>query len=558
MRIRTIKKKKRSERLTISRAFRCGVFQPRLQSEFSPCLCHERGDQLQARVLLVSSEAVPLVKTGGLADVITALAVSLRKLNIDASILMPGYGIAIEHARVGGAAEPLQPLALPRDLPGGPARLLRGVMPGTEVPVLLLDTERFRRRSANPYIDQSGNEFDDNAACFADLAHAAVAICAGETAVPAPHVVHANDWHAGLIPFLLKTAGLNHVASMLTIHNLAFQGNYDWTLAGQLGLAHDAHAMSSLEYWGKISFLKAGLQHADCITTVSKTYAKEILTPRFGYGMEGVLNERRAALRAIPNGIDSEVWNPENDPLLRHSFSVDDMRGKTLAKCDLQDMFGLLPVDPFAPIIGIGSRMSHQKMADVVLQALPQVLDRRERMQLVVLGCGDHGYEEGFLDLARRYPGRVGVHIGYDEERAHALHAGCDMLLHPSRFEPFGLTPLYAMRYGTIPIASRVGGLTDTIADAGASGAAATGASGVLFDGETAQDMEAAIERAFALHQDADTWRAMQRNAMHTDFDWQTAAAAYVDAYAAIAATEAKPLFARKAPEAQAALEQAA
>lgn len=179
MRIRTIKKKKRSERLTISRAFRCGVFQPRLQSEFSPCLCHERGDQLQARVLLVSSEAVPLVKTGGLADVITALAVSLRKLNIDASILMPGYGIAIEHARVGGAAEPLQPLALPRDLPGGPARLLRGVMPGTEVPVLLLDTERFRRRSANPYIDQSGNEFDDNAACFADLAHAAVAICAG-------------------------------------------------------------------------------------------------------------------------------------------------------------------------------------------------------------------------------------------------------------------------------------------------------------------------------------------------------------------------------------------
>lgn len=498
---------------------------------------------MQARVLLVSSEAVPLVKTGGLADVITALAVSLRKCNIDASILMPGYAAAVS-SLVDASTDQLTAIELPRALPGGRGRLLQGVMPGTDVPVLLLDTERFSQRRANPYIDQSGQEFCDNAICFADLAHAAVAICAGETSVPAPHVVHANDWHAGLIPFLLKTAGLHHVGSMLTIHNLAFQGNYSFDLAGQLGLADvGPESMSSLEYWGKISYLKAGIQHADCVTTVSKTYAAEILTPRFGYGMEGVLNARRHVLRAIPNGIDSDVWDPQNDALTASPFSVGQLRGKTLCKCDLQSMFGLLPVDPFAPILGIGSRMSHQKMADVALQALPAILDRHDRMQLVVLGCGERSYEDGFAALAQRYPGRVGVHIGYDERRAHALHAGSDMLLHASRFEPFGLTPLYAMRYGTIPIASRVGGLTDTIADAGAHGRAAAGASGVLFDGESAQDMEAAVERAFALYGDRTQWQTMQHNAMTTDFDWQTSAAAYIEAYKEIAAGEARLAF---------------
>lgn len=498
---------------------------------------------MQARVLLVSSEAVPLVKTGGLADVITALAVSLRKCNIDASILMPGYAAALDGLAASSAQAP-QIINLPKALPGGPGRLVQATMPGTDVPLLLLDTERFSQRRANPYIDQSGQEFCDNAICFADLAHAAVAICAGETSLPAPHVVHANDWHAGLIPFLLKSAGLHHVASMLTIHNLAFQGNYGFDLAAQLGLAQVApEHLASLEYWGKISYLKAGIQHADCVTTVSKTYAAEILTPRFGYGMEGVLNARREVLRAIPNGIDSAAWDPQNDPLTAAPFSIGQLRGKALCKADLQSLFGLLPVNPFAPILGIGSRMSHQKMADVALQALPSMLDRHEHLQLVVLGCGERSYEEGFAALAQRYPGRVGVHIGYDERRAHALHAGSDMLLHASRFEPFGLTPLYSMRYGTIPIASRVGGLTDTIADAGAHGRAAEGASGVLFDGDSAADMCAAVQRAFDLYADRAQWQTMQDNAMRTDFDWQTAAAAYIEAYQQIAAGEGRLAF---------------
>jgi len=495
---------------------------------------------MQARVLIVSSEAVPLVKTGGLADVVTALAVSLRRLGIDASILMPGYASAILHPQ----APQWTPVALPRSLPGGAARLLQGTMPDTDVPLVLLDTERFRARGANPYLDRDGQEFTDNAICFADLANAALAICAGETSITVPHVVHANDWHAGLIPLLLKTAGLHHIGSMLTIHNLAFQGNYPFSLAPQLGLGGVAampQVLAGLEYWGQLSFLKAGITHADCITTVSRSYAAEMLTTRFGYGMEGVLNSRRADLRAIPNGIDSATWDPANDPMTAAPFGIGNWRGKALCKCALQAMFGLLPVDPFMPLLGIGSRMSHQKMADVVLQAMPAILTRHQRLQLVVLGCGERQYEEGFAALMQDFPGRVGVHIGYDEPRAHALHAGSDMLLHASRFEPFGLTPLYAMRYGTIPIASRVGGLSDTINDAVES----NGGSGVLFDGENAADIVLAVQRSLGLYHNAAQWRTMQENAMRIDFDWHSAALSYVDAYADIADPQAANAFRR-------------
>jgi len=492
---------------------------------------------LQARVLLVSSEAVPLVKTGGLADVITALAVALHRLGVDVNVLMPAYPAAI------AAASNLEMLALPTALPGGPAQLLRTRIPGTDVTALLLDSERFRQRCANPYVDHQGQEFADNAICFADLAHAAVAIAAGETSVPAPHVVHANDWHAGLIPFLLRARGLAHIGSMLTIHNLAFQGNYPRELAGAMGIPAHLQTADGLEFWGQISYLKAGIHYADCISTVSQTYASEILTPRFGCGMEGVLAARSAQLQAIPNGIDTELWDPATDPLIARPFSTGNLRGKGNCKRELQALFGLLPVDPFAPVMGIGSRMSHQKMADVALQALPGILDQHERLQLVVLGCGEHAYEQGFLELAQRYPGRVGVHIGYDEQRAHALHAGCDMLLHGTRFEPFGLTPLYAMRYGTIPIGSRVGGLNDTICDAGTDAVIAAGASGVLFDGDTAADMTAAVARAFRLHANAEVWQQLQANAMQADFSWAGPARQYLAAYAAIADDAVRPLF---------------
>ncbi|WP_443113850.1 glycogen synthase GlgA [Herbaspirillum seropedicae] len=489
---------------------------------------------MQARVLLVSSEAVPLVKTGGLADVITALAVSLRKAGIDASILLPAYPEAVRNL---GHTEQI---GLKHGLPGGAGRLLRGIIPGTDVPALLLDTARFRQRGANPYLDADGVEFSDNAVCFADLSHAAVAICAGETSLPAPHVVHANDWHAGLIPCLLKLRGLDHIGTMLTIHNLAFQGNFALESAEQIGIPQHLLTGDGVEYWGKLSFLKAGIRFSDCVSTVSRNYAHEIMTPRFGCGMDGILSFRKLDLRAIPNAIDAELWNPADDPLIARNFSVGNMKGKAACKRDLQKLFGL-PVDPFAPVMGMGSRLSHQKMADVVIEALPGIMERHPRLQMVVLGCGDHDYEKSLLALAQRYAGRIAVHIGYDERRAHALHAGSDMLLHPTRFEPFGLTPLYAMRYGAIPIGSRVGGLVDTVCDADLDAERATG---VLFDGDRASDMEAAVDRAFALYADNERWQSMQRNAMSIDCDWAGPTRAYIDAYAHVADMAVRPLFA--------------
>lgn len=492
----------------------------------------------RARVLLVASEAVPLMKTGGLADVISALAAELIARHVDATVLMPGYPAALD------AAEDLRPIGpILEDLPGGgPGRLLLGTMPDVGVPVLLLETARFSARSGNPYVDENGDEYPDNALAFGDLAHAAARICAGRTMFPAPHVLHANDWHAGLAPLLLRAQGIAGVGSALTIHNLAFQGNMPIELAGALGVPADMLGADGAEFWGKLSFLKAGIACADRITTVSDTYAREILTPHFGYGFDGILNARREALVAIPNGVDTETWNPANDTLIARQFDIDDMAGKSACKRELQRLFGL-PVEPFAPLIALGSRITHQKMADVALEALPRLLNIHPRAQVVVLGRGDHAHEAAFRELAAAHPERVAVHIGFDEKRAHALHAGADMLLHGSRFEPYGLTPIYAMLYGTIPVASRVGGLCDTVTDAGCADAPADAASGVLFDGDAADDMVIALERALDLYGQGAHWQRMQRNAMRRDFSWSGPALKYLRLYAQIAPAHAQPLF---------------
>jgi starch synthase len=266
--------------------------------------------------------------------------------------------------------------------------------------------------------------------------------------------------------------------------------------------------------------------------------------------MDGVLNDRKEALVAIPNAVDTALWNPAGDALIARRFTQSDMKGKIACKWDLQKQFDL-PVDPFAPLLALGSRITHQKMADVALLALPEILARQPRLQVAVLGRGDHGYEQGFKQLAEQFPERVGVHIGYDEQRAHALHAGADMLLHGTRFEPYGLTPIYSMRYGTIPVASRVGGLIDTIVDAGASGAVQEGANGILFDGELPSDMVEGMDRAFGLFARSAEWQTMQRNAMAADFSWSGPAQQYISLYEQIAPEHARKLFARQAPATQ-------
>jgi starch synthase len=491
---------------------------------------------LNARVLIVTSEAVPLIKTGGLADVISSLAHRLQMIGIDATVMMPAYPAALAQAKDLHAADKLDML------PGGAGQLWLGKMPDTDVPVILLKTEGFDRRTANPYVDNDGGEYEDNALCFGALAHAAARICAGETTLPKPHVVHANDWHAALIPALLRLKDVKDVGTVLTIHNLAFQGNFPMSCAAALGIPDSICTPDAFEYWGKLSFMKGGIKYADRITTVSRSYAREILTPRFGHGMDGILNTRKDDLVAIPNGVDTQVWDPENDALIAHHFTSADMHGKISCKRELQQLFGL-PVDPFAPILGLGSRITHQKMADVALIALPDILQRYPRAQVIIIGCGDHQYEQGFKKLAEQFPMRVGVYTGYDEQRAHALHAGADMLLHGSRFEPFGLTPLYSMRYGTIPIASRVGGMIDSITDAGLRGPISEAASGILFDGEEPTAMVAAVSRAFEIHNRTDEWQAMQRNAMSADFSWSVSGNMYVELYQTVAPEPVKPYF---------------
>jgi starch synthase len=330
--------------------------------------------------------------------------------------------------------------------------------------------------------------------------------------------------------------------STFTIHNLAFQGNYPLELAAEFGVPEHVRQDGSVEYWGQLSFMKAALNYADRITTVSNTYAREILTPKFGMGFDGLLRERQQDLVAVPNGIDTVAWDPAADPLIARNYDLDDLRGKQACKRELQKTFGL-PFDPFAPVMAMGSRLTTQKMADVVIEAMPTLLASHPRLQVAILGCGDRDIEAGMRRLAEDYPGRVGVHIGYDETRAHCLHAGADMLMHGSRFEPFGLTPIYSMRYGTVPIASRVGGLADTVIDAGSVSAPVVNATGFLFDGEGASEMIAAVDRALAMFAQPQLWRALQREDMTAEVGWEKSSQLYINLYRTLIAEPAKAMF---------------
>jgi starch synthase len=512
--------------------------------------CHRqaifRRNILLPRVLLVTSEALPLAKTGGLGDAVSGLARALREAQVDATILMPAYQSALDHA------SDLKEVAKLPGLIGGDATVLSGWITEFEVPVLLLRNDAMYVRDGSPYLDANGREWSDNAQRFAALAQAATRISTGETAIRVPHIVHAHDWHAGMTPLFLHAAGIKRPKSIITIHNLAFQGVFPMETADALGVPHSYRGSDGAEFWGQLSFLKAGLRYADRITTVSDTYAKEILTPEFGNGLDGLLNYRKDDLSAIPNGIDSDIWDPATDPFLTSHFSAMDMRGKIRNKLELQQMFGLT-TDPEAPLMVMGSRLTSQKMADLTVDAFPRLLDAHPRMQIAVLGVGEKPIEDALRALQERYPFRFAINVGYDERSAHLLHAGADILLHGSRFEPFGLTPIYSILYGTIPVASRIGGLADTIKDAPlAEGAPIGDATGVLFDGDTVDAMVAAVERAVSLYRNPQAWAAMQKNGMTTNFGWESSAAKYIELYRSLApvAPVTAPIVTRRTYEA--------
>ena len=468
------------------------------------------------RVLSVASEVFPLVKTGGLGDVVAALPPALAAEGVAMRTLVPGY------AAVLGAIELAEPVHTFANLYGAPARLLAGRAAGLDLYVL--DAPRLYGRPGTPYADADGRPWPDNAFRFAALAAAAAALARGVAPDFVPDVEQAHDWQAGLLPALLHYAGAPRPATVMTVHNLAFQGQFPREWLGALGLPAHAYALDGVEYYGTIGYLKAGIALADRITTVSPTYAAEIRTQEGGMGLDGLLRQRAHLLTGIRNGIDDAVWNPATDAHLASPFDTRRLARRAPNKAALQARFGLDP-DPAALVFGVVSRLTHQKGIDLVVDAVPHLVGLGG--QLAVLGAGDPALESSLVAAAQRHPGRVAVEIGYDEPLAHLMQAGIDALLVPSRFEPCGLTQMIALRYGALPVVARVGGLADTVIDANEMALAADTGTGFQFAPVARAPLELALDRAAALRREPKTWRRLQVHAMGTDVSWRRPAQQY-------------------------------
>lgn len=471
------------------------------------------------RVLAVASECFPLVKTGGLADVVGALPAALAGQGIATTTMIPGYPAVL--AAVGQATEvqAAEVLALP-GLFGGPARLLRAAHAGLDL--LLLDAPHLFGRPGNPYLGPDGQPWADNGIRFAALSAAAALVAKGGVPGLGFDAVHAHDWQAGLVGAYLRHGGGGAMPLVFTIHNLAFQGQFPAGLFPALGLPPAAYATDGIEYFGQLGYLKAGLWFADRITTVSPSYAAEILTAEGGMGLDGLLRGRADAVSGILNGIDEAEWNPATDPRLPARFDAADPSPRAANKAALQARFGLA-ADPAAPLFLFIGRLAWQKGIDLVLEALPALLGCGG--QLAILGTGDAALERRCLDAV--LPGRVGTVIGFDETLARLGYGGADAVLVPSRFEPCGLAQLCALRYGALPVVARVGGLADTVIDANEAALAAGCATGLQFAPPSAEALGAAIRRTIALHRDVPAWRQVQRNAMAADVSWRRSAARY-------------------------------
>jgi starch synthase len=476
------------------------------------------------QVLAVASEVYPLVKTGGLADVAGALPAALARHGLAVRTLIPGYPTVLGKLQ---RAEPVR--ALP-DLFGVPGRLLAASVAGLEL--LVIDAPHLYGRAGGPYVDPQGQDWPDNAERFAALSRVAAEIGRGLLPSFVPDVVHAHDWQAGLVPAYLHYAGGERPGTVMTVHNLAFQGRFPAALLGRLGLPAAALSIDGVEYYGGIGYLKAGLRLADRITTVSPTYAAEICTPEAGMGLHGLLQGRSSVLSGILNGVDESVWNPASDPHLAEGFTADAVERRGANKRKLQERF-TLSSDEGALLFGVISRLSWQKGLDLLLSVLPGLL--AQNCQLVVLGSGDAQLEEGFRDASFAWTERVGTVIGYDEALAHLIQGGCDALIVPSRFEPCGLTQLCALHYGAVPVVARVGGLNDTVIDANEMALAAGVATGFQFAPVTAASLQHAIGRAARLWEDQTAWRRIQRKGMQTDVGWHRPAARYAALYREIA-----------------------
>jgi starch synthase len=413
------------------------------------------------------------------------------------------------------------------------ARLLEANLPGG-LPLMVLDSPGLFARSGGPYQSGSGEDWPDNAQRFGLLSKVAAILGSSAGALDwRPDIVHCNDWPAGLAAAYLHFSAPPRAASVMTVHNLAFQGNFEAAWAAKLGLPQASFAVEGLEFHGGMSFLKAGLFYADALTTVSPTYAREIQTHALGFGMDGLLRLRRESLRGILNGIDARIWNPATDPLIAARYAADTLDRKSANKAALQRRLGLA-IDDGIPLLAVVSRLTLQKGIDLLIEAAPRLPELPA--QLALLGTGERALEEASRSLAARHPGSVAVAIGFDEGLAHLIEAGADLFLMPSRFEPCGMNQMYSQRYGTPPIVRATGGLVDTVVDCDAGTLADGTATGFVFYEPTSDALLASVGRALTLYHDRRSWRALQRNGMLRDFGWAAAARQYAQIYAQLAA----------------------
>lgn len=473
-------------------------------------------------VLSVASEAFPLIKTGGLADVVGALPAALAPHGVSMRVLLPGYPKVM--AGLEGGREVLGL----NDFFGGPARLVAGRANGLDV--IAIDAPHLYDRPGNPYLGPDGRDWTDNWQRFAGLSFAAYELSRGAIEGYRPDILHCHDWQAGLVPAYVRFNGGSTAKTVLTVHNMAFQGVFGWDVFNGLKLDYEAARTGSIEYFGNIGYLKAGLLLADTVTTVSPTYAHEIRTAAYGMGLEGLLRSRSDTVLGILNGIDAHEWNPATDPVLPQPYGVSTIAQRAANKAAVEERFGLVPGD--GPIFSVVSRLTEQKGLDM----LPGLVDRlvEQGGRLVVLGSGASAIEDGLAGAALRHPGKVGVIIGYDEGLSHLLQAGADAILIPSRYEPCGLTQMYGLRYGCIPVVSRVGGLADTVIDANEAAVEAGVATGVVFSPATEESLGEAIRRTIALYAQPKVWHKMQRRGMKSDVSWELSAEKYADLYASL------------------------
>ncbi|MEY8879106.1 MAG: glycogen synthase GlgA [Leptothrix sp. (in: b-proteobacteria)] len=484
------------------------------------------------RTLQVCAEIFPLLKTGGLADVAGALPPALAARGVEVRVLLPGFDAILAG---------LQDAAVVAELPahfGGVAgaRLLYGRLPACDAVGYVIDAPGLYRRPGGPYADAQQQPYADNHLRFALLGWVAAELTAGLDRLWQAQVVHAHDWHAALAAPYLRALERRHgrrlAGCVYTVHNLAYQGFFPADHYGALGLPWDFYGMHGLEFHGQISFMKGGLYFADRITTVSPTYAREIQGAEQGCGLDGLLRDRRLSLSGILNGVDDAVWNPASDALIASHFDTRRLPGKARCKAALQKLLGLQE-QADVPLFCIVSRITEQKGLHLVLQALPGLIG--QGAQFALLGSGDAGMEAAFKALAQQHPGQVAVRLGYDEPFAHQLIAGSDVIMVPSRYEPCGLTQLYGLKYGTLPLVRRVGGLADTVSDTRLE-TLDTEATGFVFDDFSAEALLATAVRAQALYRRRSDWQLVQRRAMQQTFNWEGAAARYEDLYHQVAA----------------------